>query len=140
MHVIIHMVKGVSLYSSIQEAQLIEKQLIYEIQKAPTLINDSEPLTTTEHFHLKRIFQKHKINYFPCRSAWNDYRYYPKHAFMLGAGMTLVGYLQPCKPSQDHQDGDEMARLSGGIVIDIMKTILLYFTREELCQTKDFVS
>lgn len=128
-----------------KEAWLIEKLLKYEIQKAPARINDPEPLTAEERFYLKRIGQKHK-NYVPVgvRGIFggvilNMHLHWKRHE-------TVKVICKPCKPGQVHQYADEIARLSGGIVIDIMKdnTIIFYrgknYVRPEILSPEDTLS
>lgn len=128
-----------------KEAWLIEKLMKYEIQKAPARINDPEPLTAEERFYLKRIGQKHK-NYVPVgvRGIFggvilNMHLHWKRHE-------TVKVICKPCKPGQVHQYADELARLSGGIVIDIMKdnTIIFYrgknYVRPKILSPEDTLS
>lgn len=128
-----------------KEAWLIEKLLKYEIEKGPARTNDPEPLTAEERFYLKRIGQKHK-NYVPVgvRGIFggvilNMHLHWKTHE-------TVKVICKPCKPGQVDHYADEIARLSGGIVIDIMKdnTIIFYrgknYVRPKIMSPEDTLS
>ncbi|KAH9295726.1 hypothetical protein KI387_039314, partial [Taxus chinensis] len=110
-----------------KEAWLIEKLLKYEIPMVRFQRHDPEPLTAEERFYLKRIGQKHK-NYVPVgvRGIFggvilNMHLHWKKHE-------TVKVICRPCKPGQIHQYANEIAKLSGGIAIDIGgdNTIIFY--------------
>lgn len=110
-----------------REAWLIEKLLKYELPKAQFQKHDPEPLTAEEWFYLKRMGQK-RTNYVPVgvRGIFggvilNMHLHWKKHE-------TVKVICRPCRPGQINQYADEIARLSGGIAIDIKadNTIIFY--------------
>ncbi|XP_059069044.1 uncharacterized CRM domain-containing protein At3g25440, chloroplastic isoform X2 [Cryptomeria japonica] len=127
-----------------KEAWLIEKLLKYEIPKARFERHDPEPLTAEERFYLKRTGQKQK-NYVPVgvRGIFggvilNMHLHWKRHE-------TVKVICKPCKPGQIHQYADEIARLSGGIPIDIrLDTIIFYrgknYVQPEIMSPTDTLS
>lgn len=113
--------------AKIKEALLIEKLKKYEIQKSQGPEIKTEDLSGEERFYLKKISQK-KSNYVPVgrRGIFggvilNMHLHWKKHE-------TVKVICKPCKPGQVHEYAEELARLSGGVPIQIIgkDTIIFY--------------
>lgn len=112
--------------AKLKEAMLVEKLKKYEVAKAqgPTKPDD---LNGEERFYLKKVSQK-KSNYVPVgrRGVFggvilNMHLHWKKHE-------TVKVICKPCKPGQIQEYASEIARLSGGIPINIIgnDTIIFY--------------
>ncbi|KAF5734011.1 hypothetical protein HS088_TW16G00452 [Tripterygium wilfordii] len=113
--------------AKIKEALLIEKLKLYEVPKAQGPVVKPHVLTGEERFYLKRMAQK-RSNYVPIgrRGIFggvilNMHMHWKKHE-------TVKVICKPCKPGQVHGYAEEIARLSGGIPIQIIgeDTIIFY--------------
>lgn len=111
----------------IKETLLIEKLKKYEVPKVQGPVVKPDNLTGEERFFLKKMGQK-KSNYAPVgrRGVFggvilNMHMHWKKHE-------TVKVICKPCKPGQVHDYAQEIARLSGGIPIQIIgdDTIIFY--------------
>ncbi|XP_048127211.1 uncharacterized CRM domain-containing protein At3g25440, chloroplastic isoform X2 [Rhodamnia argentea] len=111
----------------IKETLLIEKLKRYEVPKVQGPVVEPDNLTGEERFFLKKMGQK-KSNYVPLgrRGVFggvilNMHMHWKKHE-------TVKVICKPCKPGQVHDYAQEIARLSGGIPIQIVgdDTIIFY--------------
>ncbi|CAN1244651.1 Uncharacterized CRM domain-containing protein At3g25440, chloroplastic [Linum perenne] len=99
----------------------------YEVPKAQGPEVKPHKLTGEERFYLKKVAQK-KLNYVPIgrRGVFggvilNMHMHWKKHE-------TVKVICKPCKPGQVHEFSQEIARLSGGIPINIIgdDTVVFY--------------
>ncbi|XP_030470321.1 uncharacterized CRM domain-containing protein At3g25440, chloroplastic [Syzygium oleosum] len=111
----------------IKESLLIEKLKQYEVPKVQGPVVKPDNLTGEERFFLKKMGQK-KSNYVPLgrRGVFggvilNMHMHWKKHE-------TVKVICKPCKPGQVHEYAQEIARLSGGIPVQIIgdDTIIFY--------------
>ncbi|XP_042028918.1 uncharacterized CRM domain-containing protein At3g25440, chloroplastic-like [Salvia splendens] len=110
-----------------KEALLIERLKRYEVSKAQGPMVKPEVLTGEERFYMKKMAQK-RSNYVEVgrRGVYggvilNMHMHWKRHE-------TVEVICKPCKPGEVHEYADEIARLSGGIPIQIIKdnTIIFY--------------
>uniref|UniRef100_A0A0A0LF61 CRM domain-containing protein n=1 Tax=Cucumis sativus TaxID=3659 RepID=A0A0A0LF61_CUCSA len=115
------------LRARIKEALLIERLRRYEVPKVQGPMVKPHDLTGEERFYIKKMGQK-RSNYVPIgrRGVFggvilNMHMHWKKHE-------TVKVYCKPCKPGQVHEYAQEIARLSGGIPIQIIgdDTIIFY--------------
>lgn len=115
------------LQAKIKEASLIERLKQYEVRKVQGPMVKPHELTGEERFYFKKMAQK-KSNYVPIgrRGVFggvilNMHMHWKKHE-------TVKVFCKPCKPGLVHAYADEIARLSGGIPIQIIgdDTIIFY--------------
>ncbi|KAJ4957977.1 hypothetical protein NE237_025088 [Protea cynaroides] len=113
--------------AKIKESLLIERLKRYEVPKVQGPVVKSENLTGEERFYMKKMAQK-RSNYVPVgrRGVFggvilNMHLHWKKHE-------TVKVICKPCKPGQVHECAREIARLSGGIPIQIIgdDTIIFY--------------
>ncbi|KAL4298407.1 hypothetical protein GQ457_12G002690 [Hibiscus cannabinus] len=111
----------------IKEALLVERLKRYEVSKAQGPVVKPHVLTGEERFYMKKMAQK-RSNYVPVgrRGIFggvilNMHMHWKKHE-------TVKVICKPCKPGQVHEYADEIARLSGGIPVQIIgdDTIVFY--------------
>ncbi|XP_008800087.2 uncharacterized CRM domain-containing protein At3g25440, chloroplastic [Phoenix dactylifera] len=114
--------------AKIKEALLIEKLKKYEVPKVQGPMTKPEDLTGEERFYVKKMAQK-KSNYVPVgrRGVFggvilNMHLHWKKHE-------TVKVVCKPCKPGQVHEYAKEIARLSGGIPIQIINNNTIVFYR-----------
>jgi RNA-binding protein YhbY len=117
----------VSSQAKIKEALLIERLKRYAVPKVQGPVVEPHELTGEERFYLKKMAQKGS-NYVPIgrRGVFggvilNMHLHWKKHE-------TVKVYCKPCKPGQIQEYANEIARLSGGIPIQIIgdDTIVFY--------------
>lgn len=115
----------------IKEALLIERLKRYEVPRVQGPIVKPHNLTAEERFYMKKMGQK-RSNYVPIgrRGIFggvilNMHMHWKKHE-------TVKVFCKPCKPGQVHEYAQEIARLSGGIPIQIIgdDTIIFYRGKE----------
>ncbi|XP_042512154.1 CRM-domain containing factor CFM9, mitochondrial [Macadamia integrifolia] len=113
--------------AKIKEALLIERLKRYEVPKVQGPVVQPDNLTGEERFYMKKMAQK-RSNYVPVgrRGVFggvilNMHLHWKKHE-------TVKVICKPCKPGQVHEYTREIARLSGGIPIQIIgdDTIIFY--------------
>ncbi|XP_066315888.1 uncharacterized CRM domain-containing protein At3g25440, chloroplastic-like [Miscanthus floridulus] len=113
--------------AKLKEARLVEKLKKYEIAKAQGPMAKPDDLSGEERFYLKKVSQK-KSNYVPVgrRGVFggvilNMHLHWKKHE-------TVKVICKPCKPGQIQEYANEIARLSGGIPVNIIgdDTIVFY--------------
>ncbi|CAN1181355.1 Uncharacterized CRM domain-containing protein At3g25440, chloroplastic [Linum perenne] len=113
--------------AKLKEAALVERLKRYEVPKAQGPEVKPHKLTGEERFYLKKVAQK-KLNYVPIgrRGVFggvilNMHMHWKKHE-------TVKVICKPCKPGQVHEFSQEIARLSGGIPINIIgdDTVVFY--------------
>ncbi|KAL5543152.1 hypothetical protein UlMin_010862 [Ulmus minor] len=113
--------------AKIKEAMLIERLKRYEVPKMQGPIVEPVKLTGEERFFMKKMAQK-KSNYVPIgrRGVFggvilNMHMHWKKHE-------TVKVICNSCKPGQVHDYAQEIARLSGGIPIQVIgdDTIIFY--------------
>ncbi|CAA0836740.1 RNA-binding CRS1 / YhbY (CRM) domain protein [Striga hermonthica] len=111
----------------IKETLLIERLKRYEVPKAEGPAVEPHVLTGEERFYMKKMAQK-RSNYVPIgrRGIFggvilNMHMHWKKHE-------TVKVICKPCKPGQIQVYADEIARLSGGVPIQIYgdDTIIFY--------------
>ncbi|XP_021801799.1 uncharacterized CRM domain-containing protein At3g25440, chloroplastic [Prunus avium] len=111
----------------IKEALLIERLKRYEVPKVQGPEVKPDDLTGEERFYMKKMAQK-KSNYAPIGKRGifggvilNMHMHWKKHE-------TVKVICKPCKPGQVQEYAQEIARLSGGIPIQINgdDTIVFY--------------
>ncbi|RCV26025.1 hypothetical protein SETIT_5G212100v2 [Setaria italica] len=111
----------------LKEAMLIEKLKKYEVARAQGPMSKLDDLSSEERFYLKKVSQK-KSNYVPVgrRGVFggvilNMHLHWKKHE-------TVKVICKPCKPGQIQEYANEIARLSGGIPVNIIgdDTIVFY--------------
>ncbi|KAJ8550947.1 hypothetical protein K7X08_000317 [Anisodus acutangulus] len=117
--------------AKVKEAMLIERLKRYEVSKVQGPEVKPHFLTGEERFYIKRMAQK-KSNYVPIgrRGVFggvilNMHLHWKKHE-------TVKVICKPCKPGQVQEYANEIARLSGGIPIQIIAddTIVFYRGRD----------
>lgn len=113
--------------AKIKEALLIERLKRYEVPKAQGPMVEPQVLTGEERFYMKKMAQK-RSNYVQVgrRGVYggvilNMHMHWKKHE-------TVEVICKPCKPGEVHEYAAEIARLSGGIPIQIIgnNTIIFY--------------
>lgn len=113
--------------AKIKEALLIERLKRYEVPKAQGPMVEPQVLTGEERFYMKKMAQK-RSNYVQVgrRGVYggvilNMHMHWKKHE-------TVEVICKPCKPGEVHEYEDELARLSGGIPIQVIgdNTIIFY--------------
>ncbi|CAA0809452.1 RNA-binding CRS1 / YhbY (CRM) domain protein, partial [Striga hermonthica] len=111
----------------IKETLLIERLKRYEVPKAEGPVVEPHVLTGEERYYMKKMAQK-RSNYVPIgrRGIFggvilNMHMHWKKHE-------TVKVICKPCKPGQVQEYADEIARLSGGLPIQIIAddTIIFY--------------
>ncbi|XP_020598090.1 uncharacterized CRM domain-containing protein At3g25440, chloroplastic-like isoform X2 [Phalaenopsis equestris] len=112
--------------AKVKETLLVEKLKKYEVSQIQGP-NPEENLTGEERFYIKKMAQK-RSNYVPIgrRGIFggvilNMHLHWKKHE-------TVKVLCKPCKPGQVHEYAKELARLSGGVLIEIIgnDTIIFY--------------
>lgn len=113
--------------AKVKESMLIERLKRYEVDKATGPEVKPHELTGEERFYFKKMAQKGS-NYVPLgrRGVFggvilNMHLHWKKHE-------TVKVICKPCKPGQVHEYAREIARLSGGVVIQVIgeDTIVFY--------------
>ncbi|XP_071718529.1 uncharacterized protein, partial [Rutidosis leptorrhynchoides] len=113
--------------AKIKEALLVEKLKRYEVSKLQGPMLKPVEITGEERFYMKKMAQKGS-NYVPVgrRGVFggvilNMHMHWKKHE-------TVKVYCKPCKPGQIQDYANEIARLSGGVPIQIIgdDTIVFY--------------
>ncbi|XP_051145704.1 uncharacterized CRM domain-containing protein At3g25440, chloroplastic [Andrographis paniculata] len=113
--------------AKIKEALLVERLKRYEVPKAQGPAVEPHVLTGEERFYMKKMAQK-RSNYVPVgrRGVFggvilNMHLHWKKHE-------TVKVIFKPCKPGQVQEYTVEIARLSGGIPIQIIgdDTVIFY--------------
>lgn len=113
--------------AKIKEALLIERLKRYEVPKVQGPVVKPHELTGEERFYFKKMAQK-RSNYVPIgrRGVFggvilNMHMHWKKHE-------TVKVFCKPSKPGQIHEFAEEIARLSGGIPIQIIgdDTVIFY--------------
>nr|XP_043610930.1 uncharacterized CRM domain-containing protein At3g25440, chloroplastic isoform X2 [Erigeron canadensis] len=113
--------------AKIKEALLIERLKRYEVSRLQGPMVKPVEITGEERFYMKKMAQKGS-NYVPVgrRGIFggvilNMHMHWKKHE-------TVKVYCKPCKPGQIQEYANEIARLSGGIPIQIIgdDTIIFY--------------
>ncbi|KAL0917999.1 hypothetical protein M5K25_013114 [Dendrobium thyrsiflorum] len=113
--------------AKVKEAFLVEKLKKYEVPQVQGPCPDEDNLTGEERFYMKKMAQK-SSNYVPIgrRGVFggvilNMHLHWKKHE-------TVKVFCKPCKPGQVHEYAKELARLSGGVPIEIIgnDTIIFY--------------
>lgn len=113
--------------AKVKEAFLVEKLKKYEVPQVQGPSPDEVSLTGEERFYMKKMAQK-RSNYVPIgrRGIFggvilNMHLHWKKHE-------TVKVFCKPCKPGQVHEYAKELARLSGGVPIEIIgnDTIIFY--------------
>ncbi|KAK7404486.1 hypothetical protein VNO78_05416 [Psophocarpus tetragonolobus] len=111
----------------IKEALLIERLKRYEVPKVQGPVGEPDDLTGEERFYLKKMAQK-RSNYLQIGRrglfggvVLNMHMHWKKHE-------TVKVICKPCKPGQVHEYAQELARLSGGIPLQVIgdDTIIFY--------------
>ncbi|KAH6770325.1 RNA-binding CRS1 / YhbY domain protein [Perilla frutescens var. hirtella] len=111
----------------IKETLLIERLKRYEVPKAQGPMVEPQVLTGEERFYMKKMAQK-RSNYVQVgrRGVYggvilNMHMHWKRHE-------TVEVICKPCKPGEVQEYADELARLSGGIPIQIIgdDTIIFY--------------
>lgn len=113
--------------AKLKEAILVEKLKRYEVPQAEGPMVKPDSLTGEERFYMKKMAQKGS-NYVPVgrRGVFggvilNMHLHWKKHE-------TVKVVCKPCKPGQVHEYAKDIARLSGGIPIQVVgdDTIIFY--------------
>ncbi|XVF29378.1 hypothetical protein REPUB_Repub15cG0115800 [Reevesia pubescens] len=113
--------------AKIKEALLLERLKRYEVSKVQGPVMQPHDLTGEERFYMRKMAQK-RSNYVPVgrRGIFggvilNMHMHWKKHE-------TVKVICKPCKPGQVHEYADEIARLSGGIPVQMTgdDTIVFY--------------
>ncbi|KAF7040464.1 hypothetical protein CFC21_050367 [Triticum aestivum] len=114
--------------SKLKEAMLVEKLKRYEVAKAEGPVAKPDDLDGEERFYLKKVSQK-KSNYVPIgrRGVFggvilNMHLHWKKHE-------TVKVICKPCKPGQIQEYANEIARLSGGVPINVIGNDTIVFYR-----------
>ncbi|XP_072950510.1 uncharacterized protein [Typha angustifolia] len=114
--------------AKLKEALLVEKLKKYEVSQIQGPMLKPEELTGEERFYVKKMAQK-KSNYVPVgrRGIFggvilNMHLHWKKHE-------TVKVICKPCKPGQVHEYAKEIARLSGGVPIQIIGNDTIVFFR-----------
>ncbi|XP_073525879.1 uncharacterized protein [Phyllobates terribilis] len=112
----------------IKEALLIERLEKYEVSKLEGPMVQPHELTGEQRFYLKKMGQK-ASNYVPVgrRGIFggvilNMHMHWKKHE-------TVKVFCKPCKPGQIQEYAQELARLSGGVPIQIIGDDTMIFYR-----------
>lgn len=115
------------LQAKLKEALLVEKLKKYEVPKLQGPMPKPDELCGEERFYMKKMAQK-RSNYVPVgrRGVFggvilNMHLHWKKHE-------TVKVICKPCKPGQVHEYARDIARLSGGVPIQIIgdDTIIFY--------------
>ncbi|KAK3164120.1 hypothetical protein QOZ80_1AG0012940 [Eleusine coracana subsp. coracana] len=113
--------------AKLKEAMLVQKLKKYEVAIAQGPTAKPDDLSGEERFYLKKVSQK-KSNYVPVgrRGVFggvilNMHLHWKKHE-------TVKVICKPCKPGQIQEFASEIARLSGGVPVNIIgdNTIVFY--------------
>lgn len=113
--------------AKIKEALLIERLKRYEVDKLQGPLKKPVDMTGEERFYMKKMAQK-SSNYVPVGKRGifggvilNMHMHWKKHE-------TVKVICKPCKPGQVQEYANEIARLSGGIPIQVIgkDTIVFY--------------
>lgn len=114
--------------SKLKEAMLVEKLKRYEVAKAEGPMAKPDDLNGEERFYLKKVSQK-KSNYVPIgrRGVFggvilNMHLHWKKHE-------TVKVICKPCKQGQIQEYANEIARLSGGVPINVIGNDTIVFYR-----------
>ncbi|XP_021290480.1 uncharacterized CRM domain-containing protein At3g25440, chloroplastic [Herrania umbratica] len=114
--------------AKIKEALLLERLKRYEVPKVQGPVVEPHHLTGEEQFYMRKMAQK-RSNYVPVgrRGIFggvilNMHMHWKKHE-------TVKVICKPCKPGQVHEYADEIARLSGGIPVQIIGDYTIVFYR-----------
>uniref|UniRef100_A0ACD5U0A1 Uncharacterized protein n=1 Tax=Avena sativa TaxID=4498 RepID=A0ACD5U0A1_AVESA len=114
--------------AKLKEAMLVEKLKRYEVAKTQGPAAKPDNLDGEERFYLKKVSEK-KSNYVPIgrRGVFggvilNMHLHWKKHE-------TVKVICKPCKPGQIQQYASEIARLSGGVPINIVGNDAIVFYR-----------
>ncbi|KAF3945061.1 hypothetical protein CMV_028528 [Castanea mollissima] len=114
--------------AKIKEAMLIERLKRYEVPQAQGPVVKPHELTGEERFYMKKMAQK-RSNYVPIgrRGIFggvilNMHMHWKKHE-------TVKVICNSCKPGQAQEYAQEIARLSGGIPIQIIGDDVIIFYR-----------
>ncbi|MBA0768354.1 hypothetical protein Gotri_017157, partial [Gossypium trilobum] len=114
--------------AKIKEGLLLERLKRYEVSKVQGPVVKPHELTGEERFYMKKMAQK-RSNYVPIgrRGIFggvilNMHMHWKKHE-------TVKVICKPCKPGQVHDYADEIARLSGGIPVQIIGVDTIVFYR-----------
>ncbi|KAL5226808.1 hypothetical protein ABZP36_015073 [Zizania latifolia] len=125
--------------AKLKEAMLVEKLKKYEVAKAQGPMAKQDDLNGEERFYLKKVSQK-KSNYVPVgrRGVFggvilNMHLHWKKHE-------TVKVICKPCKPGQIQEYASEIARLSGGIPINIIGNDTIVFYRGKNYAQPDVMS
>ena len=117
-----------SFQARLKEAALVEKLKKYEVAKLQGPEPEPEELTGEERFFMRKMAQKGS-NYVPLgrRGVFgglilNMHLHWKKHE-------TVKVICKPCKPGQVHDYAREIARLSGGIPIQVIGNDSIVFYR-----------
>lgn len=117
-----------SSQAKIKEALLIERLKRYEVPKVQGPIVQPHELTGEERFYMKKMAQKGS-NYVPIgrRGVFggvilNMHLHWKKHE-------TVKVYCKPSRPGQLKEYADEIARLTGGIPVQIIGNDTIVFYR-----------
>ncbi|GJN05554.1 hypothetical protein PR202_ga23191 [Eleusine coracana subsp. coracana] len=115
------------MQAKLKEAMLVQKLKKYEVAIAQGPTAKPDDLSSEERFYLKKVSQK-KSNYVPVgrRGVFggvilNMHLHWKKHE-------TVKVICKPCKPGQIQEFASEIARLSGGVPVNIIgdNTIVFY--------------
>ncbi|OMO68006.1 hypothetical protein CCACVL1_20141 [Corchorus capsularis] len=114
--------------AKIKEALLLERLKRYEVPKVQGPEVQPHDLTGEERFYMRKMAQK-RSNYVPVgrRGIFggvilNMHMHWKKHE-------TVKVICKPCKPGQVHDYANEIARLSGGIPVQIIGNDTIVFYR-----------
>ncbi|CAJ1933333.1 unnamed protein product [Sphenostylis stenocarpa] len=123
----------------IKEALLIERLKRYEVSKLQGPVVKPDSLTGEERFYLKKMAQK-RSNYLQIGRrglfggvVLNMHMHWKKHE-------TVKVICKPCKPGQVHEYAQELARLSGGIPLQIIGDDTIIFYRGKNYEQPDVMS
>ncbi|XP_027909012.1 uncharacterized CRM domain-containing protein At3g25440, chloroplastic [Vigna unguiculata] len=123
----------------IKEALLIERLKRYEVPKLQGPVVKPDSLTGEERFYLKKMAQK-RSNYLQIGRrglfggvVLNMHMHWKKHE-------TVKVLCKPCKPGQVHEYAQELARLSGGIPLQIIGDDTIIFYRGKNYEQPDIMS
>ncbi|XP_014493388.1 CRM-domain containing factor CFM2, chloroplastic isoform X1 [Vigna radiata var. radiata] len=125
--------------AKIKEALLIERLKRYEVPKLQGPVVKPDSLTGEERFYLKKMAQK-RSNYLQVGRrglfggvVLNMHMHWKKHE-------TVKVICKPCKPGQVHEYAQELARLSGGIPLQIIGDDTIIFYRGKNYEQPDVMS
>ncbi|BAT90837.1 hypothetical protein LR48_Vigan08g164000 [Vigna angularis] len=123
----------------IKETLLIERLKRYEVPKLQGPVVKPDSLTGEERFYLKKMAQK-RSNYLQIGRrglfggvVLNMHMHWKKHE-------TVKVICKPCKPGQVHEYAQELARLSGGIPLQIIGDDTIIFYRGRNYEQPDVMS